>query len=65
MLINKDGDVSVEQMLTIDTEILVKLLEVDETHDDNSIDDGSDTEDEPMECPKRSDLLLGIEVLQR
>ena len=43
LLFNKEGDVSVEQILPIDAEILVKLLKVDENHDDNSVDDGGDT----------------------
>lgn len=66
LLINKDGDVSVEQILPIYTKILSKLLEVDETQDDgNSVDDGGDTGDEPREYLERKDLLHGIEVLQR
>ena len=60
LLINKDSDVSVEQILPIYTVILSKLLEVDETQDDdNSVDDGGDTGDEPREYLERKDLLHG------
>ena len=40
-------------------------VEVDDVSDDESVNDGGDVEDEPVECPERNELLHAIEILQR
>ena len=61
-----DAEVSATQPQLINSEILTKFFKTLNISggDDEVIDVSDSLEEEPMECPRKSDLLLALDVLQ-
>ena len=62
-----DGEVSAMQPPLADSKILAEFFESDNISDGyvEVMDVSDGLEEEPMECPWKSDLLLALEVLQK
>ena len=67
LLIDVDSEVSAVQPLLTDSEILAKFFKTGDISDgdDEIIDASDDIEEEPVECPGKTDLLNALEILQK
>ena len=66
-LIDVDSEVSAVQPPLTDSEILAEFFESGDISngDDEIIDASDDIEEEPVECPEKTDLLNALELLQK
>ena len=66
-LIDVDAEVSAVQPPLTDFEILAEFFKTGDISDGNEeiIDASDDNEEEPVECPGKTDLLNGLEILQK
>ena len=67
LLIDVDSEVSAVQPPLTDSEILAEFFKTGDISDgdDKIIDASDDIEEEPVECPGKTDLLNALELLQK